>query len=411
MATISPPADTTRQSVPPREMVFVIDNSGSMGGASMEEAKASLVHALKTLRPQDWFNVIRFDDTMTQLFDHSVRATPEQVATAIHFAEGLKANGGTEMLPALQAALADASSSGDAETLRQIIFLTDGAISNEQEMMALISKDGGRTRIFPVAIGSAPNDFLMSRMASIGRGTYTHVSTPEEVSGKMTLLLNSLQRPSASNLTVTVNGTALDLTPRILPDLYFGEPLVVLGQTRSLQGTMTISGTIGGRPWSQTLDLAQAEPSPAVAKLWARRRIDDVEADRWLGKLTQGAADDAIGELGLAHSIVTSQTSLVAVDETAARGKNVPLTREDLPINLPDGWSFDTLFGGEAGAAAMANAKAQGAHMANQQDAGAVLELPKTATNFMATILGGLALMLAGGFGLFLLRTRKEIVK
>ncbi|MEO8375086.1 MAG: marine proteobacterial sortase target protein, partial [Sphingomonas bacterium] len=282
MATVVPPADTGRLIVPPREMVFVIDNSGSMGGSSMEEAKASLVHALSTLRPQDKFNVIRFDDTMTQLFEHSVPASADQVAIATRFAHGLEAKGGTEMLPALKAALADAAASGDAGMVRQIIFLTDGEISNEAEMLALLGQDGGRSHVFMVGIGSAPNDYLMSRLATMGRGTYTHVGTPAEEPAKMTALLETLRRPSMQDIRVTVTGTDLDLTPKLLPDLYVGEPLVLLGHGSAsggaASGTMTISGTINGRRWSQTVKLADAIASPAVAKLWARRRIDDIEA-------------------------------------------------------------------------------------------------------------------------------------
>ena len=176
MATVVPPVAAALPETP-REMVFVIDNSGSMGGSSMEEAKASLEHALRTLRPQDHFNVIRFDDSMTQLFEHSVPATREQVDVALRFARSLEASGGTEMLPALKAALADAATVGDSSTVRQIIFLTDGDISNEEEMAAAIAADQGRSHLFPVGIGSAPNNYLMARMANMGRGTYTNIGS------------------------------------------------------------------------------------------------------------------------------------------------------------------------------------------------------------------------------------------
>jgi Ca-activated chloride channel family protein len=401
MATITPPADLSNVPAPPREMVFVIDNSGSMGGASMDEAKASLIHALATLRPQDHFNIIRFDDTMTQLFDHSVAATPDQVALATRFARKLEANGGTEMLPALRAALKDAAASGGPAALRQIIFLTDGEVSNEQEMMAALGQDGGRSHVFFVGIGSAPNDHLMSRMATIGRGAYTHVGTSEEVAAKMMPLLDILGHPAMQNLAVKVAGGTLDLTPKTLPDIYAGQPLVLVGRTDRLSGTITVSGTIGTRPWAQTVDLAKAADSPAVAKLWARRRIDDIEADRALGKMADKAADDAVADIGLNSGLVTSQTSLVAIDATPSRPAGAGLSREDLPINLPAGWDFDTLFGRETGKAAMLDAEA--AHTAGQT---AALDLPQTATGFVGTVLQGLVLLLTGLIGLFLLRPR-----
>jgi Ca-activated chloride channel family protein len=397
MASITPPAREPAGSVPPREMVFVIDNSGSMGGQSMDEAKASLLYALDTLRPQDRFNIIRFDDTMTRLFDQSVSATPEQIALARRFTEGLEADGGTEMLPALVAALEDNGPTDD-QSVRQVVFLTDGNLSNEKEMMATIAAKGGRSRIFMVGIGSAPNNFLMHRMAETGRGTYTNVGSGEEVSAKMTALLDRLKAPVVRDLKVVVDGAALDITPRHLPDLYAGEPLVLLGRGKSLSGSLTVSGRIGDRPWSQRVDLAAAIDSPAVAKLWANRRIADVEAARWADETDDATADEAIAQLGLAYNLVTSQTSLVAVDETPSRPEGAQLTREELPLLLPAGWDFDTLFGGQAAKAAMNRADMEAA------DQSQAMELPQTATGYVGLIGQGLFCLLLGLVGLILSR-------
>lgn len=398
MASITPPASLAQQTPSPREMIFVIDNSGSMGGESMREAKAGLLYALKTLRPQDHFNIIRFDDTMTQLFTHSVPATADQLALATRFATGLEASGGTEMVPALKAALADAGSSGGPAALRQVIFLTDGAVSNEQEMLATLGQDLGRSRVFFVGIGSAPNAYLMNRMATLGRGAYTNIGSAQEVAAKTAQLLDMLRHPSMQDIKVSMNGGALDLTPKLLPDLYAGQPLVLVGKTAKLSGTLTVSGTIGGVPWRQSVDLATARPSPAIAKLWARRRIDDVEADRTLGKIEPDAADEQVAELGIASSLVTSQTSLVAVDETPTRPAGQSLVREDLPINLPAGWDFAGLFGGDSGAAAARNANTLAARAAEQARG---LDLPQTATGFVGNLWQGLALLLAGIAGLW----------
>lgn len=403
MAAITPPATLAGQATPPRDMVFVIDNSGSMGGESMREAKAGLLYALKTLRPQDHFNVIRFDDTMTQLFTHSVAATPDQIALATRFAAGLEANGGTEMVPALKAALADAGASGGPAALRQVIFLTDGAVSNEQEMLATLGQDRGRSRVFFVGIGSAPNTYLMNRMATLGRGAYTHIGSAQEVAAKTSRLLDMLRHPAMRDIEVSVNGGTLDLTPRLLPDLYAGEPLVLVGKTARLSGTLTVSGTIGGAPWRQSVDLTTARPSPAIAKLWARRRIDDIEADRASGRMQPGAADEQVAELGIARALVTSQTSLVAIDETPTRPAGQSLVREDLPINLPAGWDFAGLFGGESGAAAARNADTLAARAAEQARG---LDLPQTATGFIAVLWQGFALLLAGSAGLWWQRRR-----
>jgi Ca-activated chloride channel family protein len=396
MASITPPSRDTKAPAAPREMLFVIDNSGSMGGQSMAAAKESLLYALDTLGPQDRFNVIRFDDTMTRLFERSVPASADQIALARRFTEGLEANGGTEMLPALEAALEDANPT-DARTVRQIVFLTDGDLSNEKKMMAAIAAKGGRSRVFMVGIGSAPNNYLMRRMSEAGRGTYTNIGSGEEVAAKMTALLDRLKAPVVRDLKVSVDGAPLDLTPRRLPDLYAGEPLVLLGKGDALSGKLTVSGMIGDRPWSRRVDLSQAVDSPAVAKLWANRRIADVEAARAAGETDDATADEAITQLGLSYSIVTRQTSLVAVDETPSRPDGVGLTREELPLLLPAGWDFDTLFGGQATHAA-AKGDMQPADQAEAMD------LPQTATGYALLIGQGLLCLLIGLAGLVWMR-------
>ncbi|MGE4411540.1 MAG: marine proteobacterial sortase target protein [Sphingobium sp.] len=398
MATLTPQTAVEAGNAPPREMIFVIDNSGSMGGESMEAAKQSLLYALGTLRPQDRFNVIRFDDTMTRLFDHAIAATPEQIALARTFTQGLEANGGTEMLPALKAALAD--DTPDAEGVRQVIFLTDGALSNEREMMAEIAAHGGRSRVFMVGIGSAPNNFLMRRMAEAGRGTYANVGDDSEVLAKMTALLDRLKAPALRNLAVQVEGSALALTPKTLPDLYAGEPLMLLGKGDALRGRLVVSGMIDGKRWSQSIALADATDSPSIARLWANRSIADIEAQRWSGQMEDDKADAAIAEFGLSYHLVTTQTSLVAVDQTPARPAGMRLTQEELPLLLPKGWSFDALFGGNVPLAA------ENASPPAQEEA---LDLPQTATGYWGAVGRGLA-MLAGGLAMglsLLLRGRR----
>jgi Vault protein inter-alpha-trypsin domain/von Willebrand factor type A domain len=173
LAFVTPPSIEAAEQKPlPREVIFVIDNSGSMGGTSIIQAKASLTYALGRLQPNDRFNVIRFDHTMDVLFPHPMPADAEHVANAKSFVGALQAEGGTEMVPAMQAALTD-NAAGDANTVRQVVFLTDGAIGNEQQLFDTITAMRGRSRVFMVGIGSAPNTFLMTRAAELGRGAFT----------------------------------------------------------------------------------------------------------------------------------------------------------------------------------------------------------------------------------------------
>lgn len=395
MATITPQAKVEPDKLAPREMVFVIDNSGSMGGESMAAAKQSLLHALGTLRPEDTFNVIRFDHTMTRLFDHATLATPEQIALARTFTEGLGAAGGTEMLPALKSALID--DQAEAKGVRQVIFLTDGDISNEKEMMAEIAANGGRSRVFMVGIGSAPNGFLMRRMAEAGRGTYTNIGEGSEVMVRMTALLDRLKAPAVRELAVRIEGSPLSLTPQRLPDLYAGEPLMLLGKGDAVKGTLIVSGMIGDTPWSHAVDLGTASQSTSVARLWAGRRIADVEAQRWSDQIEEEAADEAIAQLGLAYNLVTTQTSLVAVDETPTRPQGTRLTGEELPLLLPKGWDFDTLLGDNVPVTTAS------APLPEQNQA---MDLPQTATGFLGAIYRGLAMLMLGLLGLGAARRR-----
>src|SRR5581483_8693543 len=169
--------------------------------------------------------------------------------TATAFVDALQARGGTEMVPAMRAALTD-SNNGDGSFVRQVVFLTDGAIGNEQQLFETIAAMRGRSRVFMVGIGSAPNSFLMTRAAEIGRGTYTHIGSVEQVQERMRELVEKLESPAVIGLTATYSAGTMDATPGVLPDLYRGEPVVLAARIESLDGTLGISGMIGARPWS-----------------------------------------------------------------------------------------------------------------------------------------------------------------
>lgn len=401
MATITPPSTLPDTPPVPRELVFVIDNSGSMGGESMRQARASLVKALDTLAPGDRFNAIRFNDTTTRLFETGVAATPANLAIARRYARSLEAGGGTQMLSAVEAALSTAVE--DESRLRQVIFLTDGAISNEAEILAMVGRHAGTTRLFPVGIGSAPNSYLMTRMASLGRGSFTYISRPAEVEAGMTSLLERLRRPVLTDLTVETSDAGLRLTPDALPDVHAGEPVVLLGRADELTGTLTLRGRRGDQPWQATMKLAHAQPSTAVAKRWARRRIEAIEADRLLGQLDTAAADARTEALGMRFGIVTRQTSLVAVDDTPSRPDGAPLTESDLPINLPSGWDFEGLFGRDR---QEFTAPDGGTQLAGIDGARTTIPLPQTAMNFAGPLRTGLLLTLLALAGLALTRRR-----
>jgi len=347
LALVTPPllADARREALP-REIVFVIDNSGSMGGTSITQAKASLLFALDRLKANDRFNVIRFDHTMDAVFSDTVAADAGNIARAKAFVSALQANGGTEMVPPMKAALSDRRGR-DSQYLRQVVFLTDGEIGNEQELFDTIAAMRGRSRVFMVGIGSAPNSFLMTRAAEIGRGAFTHIGSVDQVQERMRELIEKLESPVVTGLTASYTGGRMDATPGVLPDLYRGEPIVIASRLEAADGVVEIKGMIGLRPWAVTLPVAKAAEGAGLSKLWARRKITDAEMARRLRQASAEETDRRILGLALEHHLVSRMTSLVAVDTTPSRPEGARLTRAELPLNLPAGWDFDKVFGTE----------------------------------------------------------------
>ena len=346
LAFVTPPAAEQAASAQPlpREVIFVIDNSGSMGGTSIIQAKASLVYALGRLNAADRFNVIRFDHTMDQLYPAAVPGDAAHLAQAKSFVEALQAAGGTEMVPAMRAALTDRAGD-DASGLRQVVFLTDGAIGNEQQLFDTITQMRGRSRIFMVGIGSAPNTYLMTRAAELGRGAFTHIGSVDQVEERMRGLFARLENPAVTSLSAKFSEAAADVAPAILPDLYRDEPLVLAARLDRLAGSLEVKGRIGDRPWRVSLPLASAAEGKGFSKLWARRKITDAEIARTLRQASPEDADRTILALALEHQLVSRLTSLVAVDATPSRPDGAPLKLAELPINLPAGWDYAKLVG------------------------------------------------------------------
>ncbi len=440
LALVTPPALETAGRPRAREIIFVIDNSGSMGGTSIGQAKASLLFGLDHLAPGDSFNIVRFDNTFEVLFPAAVPADGENLARAKAFVSGLQANGGTEMVPALRAALADTAV--EANTLRQVVFLTDGAIGNEQQLFDALVAGLGRSRVFMVGIGSAPNSYLMTHAAELGRGTFTHIGSASQVKERMRELFAKLERPAVTDISVTFSGGAADVTPKLIPDLYAGETLQIAAKLARLDGTVEIKGMIGTRPWVAKLPVVQAAESRGLSKVWARAKVNDAEVASRLGHISSAEADKRILRLALEHGLLSRLTSLVAVDKTPSRPANAPLSRADVPLNLPAGWDFDKVFGkrapaqdtgrsgtGADGEAKLIDASAPGAgqykqylhaiaassHRPRVAAVRAVqtkpgVALPQTATNAQAHLLGG-ALLFLLGLGLAAFAWRRGLLR
>jgi Ca-activated chloride channel family protein len=336
LSILFPPSLASKSvAVIPRETVFIIDTSGSMGGPSIEQARQALLMAIARLRPSDSFNVIEFNSTASRLFPRSRRADRDAVAEAKAWVRKLESTGGTEMIPALALAL---ESINAQPGLRQVVFMTDGQVSNEQQLFDYLRAHLGNSRLFTVGIGAAPNSYFMRNAARFGRGTFTYIGNVSEVQQKMQALFAKLESPTLSNVQVAIAGSGAESYPQRTPDLYAGEPVVILARADTAT-SVTLRGDAAGERWSAQVDAGPAADTKqaGIARLWARQKIEALS-----DSLGAGANADEVRKgvlaVALEHHLVSDYTSLVAVDTTPAGTQARSCTPELVPLNLPAGW-------------------------------------------------------------------------
>ena len=342
LVMVVPPALERRSAAIPREAVFIIDTSGSMQGASIAQAREALELAIRRLAATDRFNVIEFNSYARSLYAEARPATPDNVAAAVRWVRDLRAQGGTEMAKALDLALDGRETPG---RIRQIVFLTDGAVGNEDPLLRMIRERLGDSRLFTVGIGSAPNSHFMTKAAQFGAGSFTYIGRIEEVKQKMDALFEKLESPVLKGVRIDWGGAeALEAWPKVIPDLYAGEPVMVLFSAARLDREITVSALAGGSPWEARVPLTAANGERALSGLWARERIGAL-----MDELRSGAAEPeiraAVLKLALEHQLVSRYTSLVAVDKTPARSAEAELKSAALATNLPEGWTYEGVFG------------------------------------------------------------------
>ncbi len=341
LGVLTPPAPDRASAAArrPREIIFVVDRSGSMHGSSIDQAKAAMDFALGRLTPADSFNVIAFDDFTAALFRRPMPADQNTVAFARGFVAALEADGGTEMAPALGLALNGAT---DPDRLRQVVFLTDGAVGNEEGLFRLVERDLGDIRLFTIGLGAAPNGWFMRKAAELGRGVYVSIDDLDAVEGEMRRLFTRLEQPVLTGIGVARTGDpAAEFFPAVVPDLYAGEPIAFVARVAAAGGTVTLEGDGG---WRRSIELDDAKPAAGIAKMWARAKVEALN-----DSARRGADPDrirtAVVALALKHGIATRHTSFVAVDENPARPASEPLASAEVPLNLPAGWSEEKVLG------------------------------------------------------------------
>ncbi len=345
---LQPPERVTAADVTPKELVFVLDTSGSMSGFPIEKAKETMKLALDNLYPEDTFNLITFSGDTHVLFPQPVRATRENLQLAQSFLASRQGSGGTEMMSAIRAALATSDEQGH---VRIVCFMTDGYVGNDMEIISEIQKHPN-ARVFAFGIGSSPNRFLLDKMAEHGRGEVEYVTLEDEGSAAARRFHERVRNPLLTDIEIDWAGLPVaDVFPKRLPDLFSAKPLILTGRyTSAARGAIRLRGNLAGQNFVKEIPVELPESQTehdSLATLWARTRIDDLMSQDYAGIQNDDPQPDmreAITQLGLEYRLMTQFTSFVAVEEMTVTDGGQP-RRIDVPVEMPEGVSHEGVFG------------------------------------------------------------------
>jgi Ca-activated chloride channel family protein len=343
---LQPPDRPSANQITPKELVFVLDTSGSMSGFPIEKAKEAMKHAIDGLNPHDTFNLITFAGDTHVLFPKPVAATPENLRMAQNFLADRRGGGGTEMMKAIRAALDPTDSQ---EHVRIVCFMTDGYIGNENEIIAEIKRHRN-ARIFSFGIGSSVNRFLLDKMSQAGRGEVEYVALNDDGSKAAKRFHERVQNPLLTDIEIDWGGLKVaDVYPKQIPDLFSAKPLVLTGKYNGAgKATIRLRGKQAGQTLTReiTVDFPASQPQHDVlATLWARTKIDDLTMQD-PGNAERLDLRETITALGLQYRLMTQYTSFVAVEEKIITDGTTP-RRVDVPVEIPEGVSYEGVFGSE----------------------------------------------------------------
>jgi len=341
--TVQPPARVKPEQIPPREYLFILDVSGSMGGFPLNTAQDLVRQLIGSLGPQDSFNVMLFAGSANVLAPGALPASQENITKALGMINQQGGGGSTELLPALQAAF---QLPGDEGRSRSIVLMTDGFVTCEKTAFDLVRKNLGRSNFFAFGIGSSVNRFLIEGLARAGRGEPFIVLEPKECAAAAQRFRDYVISPVLTDVKVEYEGfTVQQVEPAGVPDVFADRPVEIFGKwSGEPKGHIRIRGQAGREPVSFGFDVAEAwkkgATNPALKTLWARERIRRLSDDAQLAPNNGGAGEQReITTLGLTYHLLTEYTSFVAVDETprpafaAAQTVVQPLP---LPQGVPD---------------------------------------------------------------------------
>ena len=337
---LQPPERITAEDVTPKELVFVLDTSGSMGGFPIEKAKETMKLALDNLYPSDTFNLITFSGDTRIMFPKPVPATRENLARAQAFLSSTSGQGGTEMMKAIQAAL---DPSDDQSHVRIVCFMTDGYVGNDMEIISEVQKHPN-ARVFAFGIGSSVNRFLLDKMAEAGRGEVEYVSLNDDGSAAARRFHERVRNPLLTDISIDWGGLPVaDVYPQRIPDLFGAKPLVVTGRYSAAgRASIRLKGKMAGNDFVREIPVEFPETMAShdvLAPLWARARIDNLMGQDYAGAQTGNMTKElkeTITQLGIEFRLMTQFTSFVAVEEMIVTDGGQP-RRIEVPIETPEG--------------------------------------------------------------------------
>jgi Ca-activated chloride channel family protein len=380
---------------PKRHVTYIIDTSGSMDGPSIKQARKSLINVLDTHNRDDLFNIIEFNSVHRKFYEFPLQATEENIKRAQKDVKELHATGGTMMLPALQEAFVEPLTT---EHLRQVVFITDGAIGYENEIAKIVSDNAQHARFFGIGIGSAPNAHLMETIAAAGRGASAFIHDFSQIEKELATLFKKMKAPVQTDLKLVIpDGVTAEIIPAVLPDLLAGDPISINVKSKQDIGTLILHGKRDGKKVITTLKTKNSESVAGVSKLYARKKIADLSFTDPMhsAPLTKSA----ITRLGIEHQLLTQYTSFVAVDEKVLRPDLALLNTKTFDPTLPKGWQADRIAAREASQLYKQHLERLKSQAKDSKDNPLKHEinLPQTATGYDLLMMLGLFLMLIFG--------------
>ena len=345
---LQPPDKVNSQDVTPKEIVFVLDTSGSMSGFPIEKAKEAMKLALDGLHPQDTFNLITFAGDTHVLFEKPVPASEENLRKAQEFLASRNGGGGTEMMKAIKTALEPSDSQ---QHIRIVCFMTDGYVGNDMAIVGEIQKHPN-ARVFSFGIGSSVNRYLLDKMAEEGRGEVEYVALNDDGSAAARRFHERVRSPLLTDISLDFGGLrAADVYPKRINDLFSAKPVIIHGRfTEAGGGAIRLKGKSFGREIVREIpvNFPASEPNhDTLATLWARTRIDDLMSQDYAGVQNGNAkaeVKDTITNLGIEYRLMTQFTSFVAVEERVVTDGGQP-RRIEVPVEMPEGVSREGVFG------------------------------------------------------------------